>query len=62
MERDFGSRLTVHINRHSFDNFALGLDCYRVWDYETEISRARVVQLNYLFFNITLTFWKAGLR
>jgi hypothetical protein len=62
MEKDFGNRLTVHINRHSFDNFALGFDCYRVWDYETEISRARVVQLNYLFFNITLTFWKAGLR
>ena len=61
MEKDFGNT-TVHMNRYSFDNFALGLDCYKVWDYETEEARARVIQLSFLFFNVTLCFWKRGLR
>lgn len=57
MERDFGNT-TVHINRYSLDNFALGLDFYKVWDYDTEQLRARVFQLSFLFFNVTLTFWR----
>ena len=60
MEKDFGN-FTLHINRYSFDNFALGLDCYKVYDYDTEEERAFVVQLSFLFFNVTLCYWKRGM-
>ena len=62
MEKDFGSKLTVYVNPQSLTNFALGFDFYKLWDYETEAARASIIQLNFLFFNITLTFWKEGLR
>ena len=62
MEKDFGRKLTVYVNGQSLDNFALGFDFYKLYEYESALTRATIVQLNFLFFNITLTFWKEGLR
>ena len=62
MEKDFGRKLTVYVNGQSLDNFALGFDFYKLYEYESLLTRASILQLNFLFFNITLTFWKEGLR
>jgi hypothetical protein len=56
MQRDFG-RYSVHINRHYLSNFALGFDYYKLMEHKTNIHEASVLQLNFLFFNITFTRW-----
>lgn len=56
MKQDFG-RYTVHINRHYLSNFALGFDYYQLVDYPTGIHEASILQLNFIFFNITITRW-----
>lgn len=56
MEKDFG-RFTVHINRYYLSNWALGLDYYQLNERDTRILEASVFQLNFLFFNITITRW-----
>jgi hypothetical protein len=56
MQIDFG-RYTAHINRHYLSNFALGFDYYKLMEYKTNIHEASVLQLNFLFFNITFTRW-----
>lgn len=56
MTRDFG-RYTVHINRYYLSNFALGIDYYQLVEQKTRVLEASVFQLNFLFFNITITRW-----
>jgi len=51
---------TVHINAHHFDNWSLGLDYYKVFDYQPLRAVARVLQVNLLFFNITITRWQGN--
>ena len=56
MYKDFGS-VTIHANRYYLNNFALGIDFYQLREYKTETLEASVLQLNFLFFNITFTRW-----
>ena len=56
MHKDLG-RFTTHINRYQLENFALGIDFYTVYRYPLGERSARVLQLSFLFFNITLTYW-----
>lgn len=62
MKKDFG-RYTIHVNRYYLDNFALGFDYYRLYefDYNTVDGdtrfQASICQLSFIFFNITLTRW-----
>lgn len=56
MFKDFGM-LTVHINRHYLSNFALGFDYYHLYAYPDGEHEASILQLNFLFFNITFTRW-----
>ena len=50
---------TVHINSYHIDNWAVGLDYYKIFDKAPIALIARVLQINLLFFNITLTRWQA---
>jgi hypothetical protein len=54
--------LSVNFNRSSFRNFALGFDRYQdievIWDEPQVISDS--LALNFLFFNVTLTYWRNG--
>ena len=50
-------KLTVHVNRYSFENFALGFDWYSIYEFPLYEKKARVLILSFLFFNITLTYW-----
>lgn len=56
MNKDIG-RYSIHINRHYLSNFAIGIDYYQLTDYLTRTLEASVLQLNFLFFNITFTRW-----
>lgn len=56
MYKDFGS-VTIHANRYYLNNFAVGIDFYQLREYKTETLEASVLQLNFLFFNITFTRW-----
>ena len=56
MNKDIG-RYSIHINRHYLSNFALGLDYYQLIDSKTRVLEASILQLNFLFFNITFTRW-----
>ena len=58
MQKDIGSSITVHVNRHSLRNYGLGFDYYQLYSYQTDEHEASILQLSFLFFNITLTFWK----
>ena len=57
MKKDF-SRYTVHINRYYFENWSIGLDFYQVYRFPESVLSATVFQVNFLFFNITLTRWQ----
>ena len=56
MNKDIG-RYSIHINRHYLSNFAFGIDYYQLRNSKTRILEASVLQLNFLFFNITFTRW-----
>ena len=56
MNKDIG-RYSIHINRHYLSNFALGIDYYQLVDAQTRTLEASILQLNFLFFNITFTRW-----
>ena len=56
MEKDF-KKLTVYVNRYGLESFALGFDCYSVYEFPTSEKKAKVLILSFLFFNITLTYW-----
>ena len=56
MNKDIG-RYSIHINRHYLSNFALGIDYYQLVDAQTRVLEASILQLNFLFFNITFTRW-----
>lgn len=56
MKVDYG-RFSVHINRHYLSNFALGFDYYQLVEERTNLHEASILQLNFLFFNVTLTRW-----
>jgi hypothetical protein len=56
MNKDIG-RYSIHINRHYLSNFALGIDYYQLIDSKTRVLEASILQLNFLFFNITFTRW-----
>ncbi len=57
MQSDYG-RYTVHINRHYLCNFALGIDYYQLYAYPEGEHEASIFQLNFLFFNVTITRWQ----
>lgn len=62
MRKDW-STWTVHINRHRINNWAIGVDYYHVNDNVNPLQwtmLARVLQINLLFFNITLTRWQGN--
>jgi hypothetical protein len=59
MKKDF-NHVSLGINRYYFSNWGLGLDFYRVYDSFTEDHIASVTQLSFVFFNVTLTYWKKG--
>jgi hypothetical protein len=50
----------VHINAHHLDNWSVGLDYYKVFDYQPLRAVARVLQINLLVCNITLTRWQGN--
>jgi hypothetical protein len=56
MQKDFGS-LTIHVNRYYLNNFAVGIDFYQLKEWKTDILEASVLQLSFLFFNVTFTKW-----
>ena len=56
MNKDIG-RYSIHVNRHYLTNFALGIDYYQLIDSKTRVLEASILQLNFLFFNITFTRW-----
>jgi hypothetical protein len=56
MQKDFGS-LTIHANRYYLNNFAVGIDFYQLKEWKTDILEASVLQLSFLFFNVTFTKW-----
>ena len=49
---------TFNVNRYSLNNFALGIDYYVEVMYIPTEYVARVLMLNFLFFNITVTHWE----
>lgn len=61
MHKDIGDSITIHINRYSLHNFALGFDYYRLYSFGVEEHEASIFQLSFLFFNVTITFWKGGI-
>ena len=56
MYKDFG-KFTVHINRYHIYNWAFGIDYYQSFDFFKYKADCKVLMLNLLFFNITLTKW-----
>lgn len=56
MYTDLG-KFTVHINRYHIHNWALGIDYWRIYSVVNRLHEATVLQLNFLFFNITFTKW-----
>lgn len=56
MQKDF-SRHTVYINWYQLTNFSIGVDFYQVHREDTGMKIATVLQLNFLFFNVTFTKW-----
>lgn len=57
MMKDFGW-LTIHVNRHYLSNFAFGFDYYQLCEEKTNRHQASILQLNFLFFNVTFTRWQ----
>ena len=56
MQKDF-KKHSIYINRHYLNNFALGFDYYQLRSFKENKLEASVLQLNFLFFNITFTRW-----
>ena len=56
MYKDF-KWFTVHVNPYHLNNFALGFDYYVIHEYPLNSIKAKVFQLNFLFFNVTFTRW-----
>ena len=56
MYKDFNG-VTVHVNRYHTNNFGFGFDYYQLNDLQTKKLEASVLQLSFIFFNITLTRW-----
>ena len=48
-------KVTIHTNRSHLYNWALGIDYYTI--YEDNMAMASVLQLSFIFFNITFTKW-----
>ena len=61
MQKDIGSSITIHINRYSLQNFAFGFDYYQLYTYQSDDHEASILQLSFIFFNITVTFWKGSI-
>ena len=61
IEKDFGNHITVFISRFSLSNFGLGFDYYKMYNWDNGEHTASVTQLSFLFFNVTITFWKDGI-
>ena len=59
MYKDFG-RLTVNINRYSLNNFGLGFDYYHEEYWSDPLQMVKVLQLSFVFFNVTITLWDKG--
>ncbi len=59
MRKDW-STWSVYLNAHHFSNWAIGIDYYHEYNYLPFEMIARVLQLNFLFFNITITRWSRG--
>jgi len=56
MEKDF-KWITLHINAYHLNNFALGFDFYKLYEHPTGKYEASILQLSFLFFNVTITKW-----
>ena len=50
---------TVHTNAHHFSNWAIGLDYYHEYAFMSSKLVARILQINLLFFNVTITRWQS---
>lgn len=57
MQRDLGKKTTVYFNRYYTNNFALGFDYYKLYSHPEGEEQAAVLQLSFLFFNITINRW-----
>jgi len=53
---------SLYFNRSSLRDFALGFDRYQeievIWDVPQVVADS--LALNFLFFNVTLTYWREG--
>ena len=56
MYKDF-KWFTVHVNAYQLNNWAFGCDYWEIFDYPIMERKARVFQLNFIFFNVTFTRW-----
>ena len=56
MNKDIG-QFTVYVNLYKLNNFALGFDFYKTYQYPLFKERASTIMLSFLFFNITITKW-----
>jgi hypothetical protein len=57
MRKDW-SCWTVYINGHHVENWGSGIDYYHEYNYVPTELLARILQINLLFFNITITRWE----
>lgn len=57
MRKDIGSNWVLHINRHHFHNWSIGIDYYEEEAFVPTLIYTRTFQVNLLFFNLTLTHW-----
>ena len=56
MRKDIG-QFTFYVNLYRTDNFALGFDFYKTYQYPVLTQTASTFMLSFLFFNITITRW-----
>ncbi len=57
MRKDW-STWSVYFNFHTTKNWAIGIDYYHEYNYIPIELLAKVLQLNFLVFNITITKWE----
>jgi hypothetical protein len=48
---------SIYINKYCFHNWALGVEFYQEYNYPIFEVIAHIFQMNFLFFNITITKW-----
>lgn len=58
MRKDW-TKYSVYLNAHNLSNWAIGIDFYTQSTFAPEEIEARILCLNFLFFNITITRWES---